>query len=164
MSHRIFVGKILPDTVTEADLQEAFSKYGDVTKIDFKGTYAFVFYDELEDCEAAIKHLDGAEINGSNIVVQHARNSREAKDTRGANKPVKRMDLRLTATGIDSRVSWQDLKDWAREAGEVTFTNVFTRDQQQVGVIEFAVWGIRFKYKNIESYSILLRTFRLKML
>eukprot|EP01037_Dinobryon_pediforme_P019623 gene19623-20073_t len=86
MSHRIFVGKILPDTVTEADLQEAFSKYGDVTKIDFKGTYAFVFYDELEDCEAAIKHLDGAEINGS----------------------------------------------------EVTFTNVFTRDQQQVGVIEFA--------------------------
>eukprot|EP01036_Dinobryon_divergens_P023998 gene23998-32403_t len=134
MSHRVFVGKIAPDSVTEADLKDVFSKYGEVMKIDVKPTYAFVFYDNPEECEAAIQYMDGQNVNGNIIIVQSARGTprdNKAKQTR------RNDDLRLTVIGLDHRTSWQDLKDWAREAGDVTFANVFNRDNKTVGVIEY---------------------------
>jgi hypothetical protein len=77
-------------------------------------------------------------------VVENARsgpniNINKTMESRSSKPVTKRLDLRLSATGLDSRVSWQDLKDWAREAGDVTFTNVFVKDGQTVGVIEYAV-------------------------
>lgn len=135
MSHRVFVGKLAPDSVTEADLNEAFSKYGEVVKIDIKTTYAFVFYEHADECDAAIKYLDGQNVNGNLIIVQSARGS--PRDSNDKAKQTRRNDLRLTVVGLDQRTSWQDLKDWAREAGDVTFANVFTRDNKTLGVVEY---------------------------
>ena len=139
MSHRVFVGKLAPDSVTEADLNDAFSKYGEVLKIDIKTTYAFVFYDSPEECEAAIKYMDGQNVNGNLIIVQSARGSQRDSNVNKAKQTRRNDDLRLTITGLDHRTSWQDLKDWAREAGDVTFANVFNRDNHTVGVIEYTV-------------------------
>lgn len=139
MSNRVFVGKVSQNT-TEQTLSDEFSKFGEVTKIDLKGGYAFVFYENDNDCIEAINNLDGKEIDGNNIVVEAARSARDYKQ-----KPVKRLDLRLSVTGLESRISWQDLKDWARKAGDVTFTNIFMRDDSLRGIIEFTVinlWGI----------------------
>lgn len=139
IKNKIFVGKLSPDT-TEESLTDVFSKFGDVTKVDLQRGFAFITFEDAGECDEARKHMDGQEVDGSIIVVQQARSSKETMDFKdGKTRPVKRMDLRVTATGIDSHVSWQDLKDWARFAGEVTFTNVFSRDHQTVGVIEFAV-------------------------
>jgi splicing factor, arginine/serine-rich 4/5/6 len=135
MSHRVFVGKVAAAT-TEETLHEEFSKFGAVSKIDVKNGYAFVFFENESDCQDAINSLDGKEVDGNNIVVEMARNNREFKA-----KPVKRLDLRLSVSNLEQRVSWQDLKDWARKAGDVTFTNIFVRDGQHMGVIEFAVSG-----------------------
>lgn len=133
MSNRVFVGKVSQST-TEQTLSDEFSKYGEVTKIDLKPGYAFVFFANDNDTIQAIDNLDGKEIDGNNIVVEAARSSRDNRQ-----KPVKRLDLRLAVTGLESRVSWQDLKDWARKAGDVTFTNIFMRDESLRGVIEFTV-------------------------
>ena len=54
-------------------------------------------------------------------------------------KVIKRYDLRLEAKNVGSDITWKDLKDWARQAGDVTFTNVFERDGECIGVIEYEV-------------------------
>jgi RNA recognition motif-containing protein len=136
MSNRVFVGKVSQSTSRET-LVDEFSKCGEVTNVDVKNGYAFVFYANEDGCNEAINTLNGKDIDGSNIVVEAAR-VRDFKQ-----KPLKRLDLRLSVTGLEARVSWQDLKDWARKAGDVTFTNIFVKDGVHMGVIEFAVCRIR---------------------
>lgn len=133
MSNRVFVGKVSSAT-SEQTLSDEFSKFGEVTKIDLKNGYAFVFFENEADTVEAIRNLDGKEIDGNNIAVEAARSSRDFKQ-----KPVKRLDLRLSVSGLEPRISWQDLKDWARKAGDVTFTNIFAKDGATMGVIEFTV-------------------------
>ncbi len=135
MATRVFLKNISART-TEQDLIELFGKYGEVKKIDLKLGFGFIFFDDPNEALEAIKNMDGKEIDGKILVVEIARDSKEYGNK---SKPVKRLDLRLSVFNLDSRISWQDLKDWGREAGEVTFTNVFTRDSQQVGVVEFQV-------------------------
>ncbi|XP_061407510.1 serine/arginine-rich splicing factor 5 isoform X2 [Lethenteron reissneri] len=51
--------------------------------------------------------------------------------------PPSRTDHRLVVENLSSTVSWQDLKDYMRQAGEVTFADAH-RIHQNVGVVEFA--------------------------
>ncbi len=134
MGTRIFL-KNLSSKTSEQDLSEIFSKFGEVAKIDLKAGFGFIYYANAEDAAEAIKNMDNKEVDGRVIVVEIARHNDKMK-------PPRRLDLRVSVFNIDSRISWQDLKDWAREAGDVTFTNVFMRDQQHVGVVEFQVWKI----------------------
>lgn len=39
--------------------------------------------------------------------------------------------------GLDNRTSWQDLKDFARRAGNVTYSDVSTDRGEKVGVIKY---------------------------
>lgn len=54
-------------------------------------------------------------------------------DRRGA-PPGPRTGNRLLVENISSRTSWQDLKDYFRTAGEITYTNV---DRSGDGIVEF---------------------------
>lgn len=127
---RIFI-KNLAQNVKEQDINEIFGKFGEVTKIDLKAGFGFLYYANADDAAEAIKSMDNHDVDGKIITVEMARDDKK--------KPVKRLDLRLSVSGVGSGVSWQDLKDWAREAGDVTFTNVFMRDGQNFGVVEFQV-------------------------
>lgn len=82
------------------------SRYGKVTRIDLKGGYAFLFYEEQSSAEDAIAGLNGVEINGSAIVCEFAKSSRDNNGP--SSKP--KSDYRVTITHINSRTSWQDLK------------------------------------------------------
>ena len=46
------------------------------------------------------------------------------------------MWVKVRVEGLGGATSWQDLKDFARKAGQPTFTNVY-RDQG-IGIVEFA--------------------------
>jgi RNA recognition motif-containing protein len=127
---RIFI-KNLASRTTEQDINEIFGKFGEVTKIDLKTGFGFIFYAHADDADEAIKSMNDREVDGKVITVEMARDEKK--------KPVKRLDLRVSVSGMGSGVSWQDLKDWAREAGDVTFTNCFMRDGQNCGVVEFQV-------------------------
>src|ERR1039458_6160727 len=76
----IFVGNLSYQT-TQEDLQQAFSQYGGVERVNIvtdrdsgqpRG-FAFVEMTEKRDAETAIAQLNGAELNGRAINVNEAR-------------------------------------------------------------------------------------------
>ena len=155
MATRLFVGK-LTDKATSEELTSLFSANGPVTQVDVKNGYAFVYFENSADAHEAVSSLNGNVLDDQPIVVEHARTSN--RDYHRGGKPVKRLDLRLLVLGIDSRISWQDLKDWARQAGDVTFTNVYTRGDVPKGIVEFAVRVTMSNYLSA-IFSFLLTVF-----
>lgn len=80
MVTKIYVGKLSYNT-TEKTLQELFGKYGDVASVSVimdrvtnqsKG-FAFVEMTDLKSAQAAIKELDGKDVDGRTIVVNAAK-------------------------------------------------------------------------------------------
>ncbi|SFU29591.1 RNA recognition motif. (a.k.a. RRM, RBD, or RNP domain) [Pustulibacterium marinum] len=76
----IFVGS-LPYSIVEADLEEAFADYGDVTSVKIimdresgrsKG-FGFVEMPNDDEAKKAIEELNGAEVEGRTIVVNESK-------------------------------------------------------------------------------------------
>merc|ERR1711971_516461 len=71
--------------------------------------------------------------------------SRDRRDGRDGRRPVwlekygppTRTDYRVIVDNLSSRVSWQDLKDFMRSAGEVTYADAH-KTRRNEGVVEFA--------------------------
>merc|ERR1712113_1209587 len=51
--------------------------------------------------------------------------------------PPTRTDFRVIVENLSSRVSWQDLKDYMRQAGEVTYADAH-KPRRNEGCVEFA--------------------------
>lgn len=132
---RIFIGRLSPRT-QERDLENIFSAYGKVKRVDLKEGYAFVFFCDEKNAMEAIAAMNNKELDGNMIVVEPAHNNSKPRNGNGNRGNT---ELRLSCRNLDPSTSWQDLKDWARVAGKVTFANVFTRDSHKLGVIEFEV-------------------------
>ncbi|KAK7605497.1 hypothetical protein V9T40_007355 [Parthenolecanium corni] len=54
--------------------------------------------------------------------------------------PPTRTDYRLIVENLSSRISWQDLKDYMRQAGEVTYADAH-KQRRNEGVVEFASYS-----------------------
>eukprot|EP01087_Luapelamoeba_hula_P019033 TRINITY_DN624_c0_g1_i1.p1 TRINITY_DN624_c0_g1~~TRINITY_DN624_c0_g1_i1.p1 ORF type:complete len:260 (+),score=1.70 TRINITY_DN624_c0_g1_i1:98-877(+) len=65
----VYVGRLSSRT-RERDLEDAFNRYGRVSRLDLKAGYAFVEYSEARDAEDAIRGLDGTDLDGSRIAVE----------------------------------------------------------------------------------------------
>ena len=76
----IYVGN-LPYSVTDADLREAFARFGDVDQVNlitdkFSGEskgFGFVEMSNNSHADAAIKGLNGTELKGRNLTVNQAK-------------------------------------------------------------------------------------------
>jgi RNA recognition motif-containing protein len=76
----IYVGN-LPYNVTDADLRETFSQFGQVEQVNlisdkFTGEskgFGFVEMDNNSQADAAIKGLNGTDMKGRNITVNQAK-------------------------------------------------------------------------------------------
>ena len=87
----IYVGN-LPYNVTDADLRESFSRFGEVSQINlitdkFTGAskgFGFVEMASNSQADAAIKGLNGTDLHGRNITVNQAkpRTERTSRDRR----------------------------------------------------------------------------------
>jgi hypothetical protein len=135
----VYVGNIAND-VSNDDLRKEFGVHADVKDIqrNFRSSSAMIKYDSLEDAQGAVERYNGLELNGNKVVVE---NPRPVKPTKG-NKPPIRYDLRVLVKGLKPTVSWQDLKDWARESmngAEVNYSNVFDFDGVHCGLVEYKV-------------------------
>ncbi|TRY69153.1 hypothetical protein TCAL_02180 [Tigriopus californicus] len=62
---------------------------------------------------------------------------RDDRDGRRGGPPGPRTGYRLVVENVSSRTSWQDLKDFFRSSGDITYTNVHSSHQGQ-GIVEFA--------------------------
>merc|ERR1711973_49594 len=54
---------------------------------------------------------------------------------RGGRPPGPKTDYRIVVENLSSRTSWQDLKDYFRSAGEISYANVARSGE---GIVEFA--------------------------
>ncbi|XP_040570202.1 serine-arginine protein 55 [Lepeophtheirus salmonis] len=159
---RVYVGN-LPENVRERDVEKLFKEYGRIREVVIKSGYGFVEFDDPRDADDVVNDMDGKEFQGGRVRVEMARDPRERRgrdrdrgyerrggggggydrrDTRGdrgrrGNPPGPRTNYRITVQNLSSRTSWQDLKDYFRAAGEITYTNAHTPRQGE-GVVEFA--------------------------
>uniref|UniRef100_A0AAY4EK57 RRM domain-containing protein n=1 Tax=Denticeps clupeoides TaxID=299321 RepID=A0AAY4EK57_9TELE len=123
---RVYVGR-LSYHVREKDIQRFFSGYGKLLEIDLKNGYGFVEFEDNRDADDAVYELNGKELSG------YSSRSRSGRDKYG---PPVRTEYRLIVENLSSRCSWQDLKDFMRQAGEVTYADAH-KERTNEGVIEF---------------------------
>ncbi|XP_055848600.1 serine-arginine protein 55 isoform X6 [Episyrphus balteatus] len=161
---RVYVGG-LPYGVRERDLERFFKGYGRTRDILIKNGYGFVEFEDYRDADDAVYELNGKELLGERVVVEPARgtargshrdryddryNNRrggggggryndKSKNSRSSSRygPPLRTEYRLIVENLSSRVSWQDLKDYMRQAGEVTYADAH-KQRRNEGVVEFA--------------------------
>jgi len=69
----LFVGR-LASGVKERDLEEIFTRFGRIKRLNMKGQYAFVTFDDERDAEDALE-LQGHELHGSRINLEWAKAS-----------------------------------------------------------------------------------------
>uniref|UniRef100_A0A8C9V7V9 Serine and arginine rich splicing factor 6 n=1 Tax=Scleropages formosus TaxID=113540 RepID=A0A8C9V7V9_SCLFO len=150
---RVYIGR-LSYHVREKDIQRFFSGYGKLLEIDLKNGYGFVEFEDTRDADDAVYELNGKELCGERVIVEHARGPRRdgygrpwdvlgssgysSRSRTGRDKygPPVRTEYRLIVENLSSRCSWQDLKDFMRQAGEVTYADAH-KERTNEGVIEF---------------------------
>jgi len=159
MSYKLFIGHLDPDT-REKDLERFLKDHGfskSVREIVVMNGYGFVRFDDRRDADDAIFELNGKELLNSRLAVEYAKQS-ERRDDRGGGGGYRRdsspprgrgggfssrygrpynTEFRLLIDNVSSQCSWQDIKDYFRQAGEVTFAKCH-RERMGEGVVEFA--------------------------
>eukprot|EP01134_Creolimax_fragrantissima_P000414 CFRG0414T1 len=148
MSSRIYLGR-LPRDVRTRDIERLVDRYGRINDINLRDGFGFVEFDDYRDAEDAVRALDGKSFLGDRIIVEFAKGRRERDRFaggfggggggagRGRFAPPVRTENSLLVEGISSRTSWQDLKDFFREYGSVTFADA-NKARDGEGIIEFS--------------------------
>jgi arginine/serine-rich splicing factor 4/5/6 len=155
MGTRVYIGR-LSYHAKEKDVERFFRSYGKIRDIMLKNGYGFVEFEDYRDADDAVYELNGKDLCGERVNVEHARGSRGDDSFRdrgfrgrrgdggrggGGRRdkygPPTRTDHRLIVENLSSRVSWQDLKDYMRQAGEVAYADAHKKHKNE-GIIEFA--------------------------
>ncbi|KOB69761.1 Splicing factor arginine/serine-rich 6 [Operophtera brumata] len=147
---RVYVGG-LPHGVRDRDLEKFFKGLGRISDVLIKNGYGFVEFEDYRDADDAVYELNGKELLGERVVVEPARGIDRSADRyrrerpsdrdRGRSRydnglnyrygPPTRTEYRLTVENLSSRISWQDLKDYMRQAGEVTYADAHKQHRNE---------------------------------
>jgi len=163
---RIYVGN-LPQNIREKEIEDIFYKYGKIVAVDIHSradpAFAFVDFEDPRDAEDAVHEKDGDKFESYTLKVEFPKasgrgggrdNDRFGSDRgrggyvrgRGRGGPIRRTDHRVLISGMPPSGSWQDLKDHMREAGEVTYTDVY---KDGTATVEFGCksdmeWAVKY--------------------
>jgi arginine/serine-rich splicing factor 4/5/6 len=102
--------------------------------------FGFVEFENAKDAEESVQNFNGKPFMGTNIVVEFAKESRPRRDpyddrshgVRARRPP----GIRIIVSGISRDTSWQDLKDFGRDAGNVSYADI-DRDVPGQGILEY---------------------------
>uniref|UniRef100_A0A667ZTB5 Serine/arginine-rich splicing factor 5 n=1 Tax=Myripristis murdjan TaxID=586833 RepID=A0A667ZTB5_9TELE len=152
---RVFIGRLSPHA-RERDVEKFFKGYGRIREINLKNGFGFVEFDDHRDADDAVYELNGKELCSERVTIEHARSRRgrgggpgmgrfsprfgsyrQSRSSGSRYGPPMRTEHRLIVENLSSRISWQDLKDLMRKAGDVTFVDAH-RTNKNEGVVEFA--------------------------
>ncbi|KAK7487145.1 hypothetical protein BaRGS_00021640 [Batillaria attramentaria] len=148
MGTRVYIGR-LPYQAREKDVERFFRGYGRINDIMLKNGYGFVEFEDYRDADDAVYELNGKELCNERVIIEHARGTSRGGGYYGSARrsgwvdkygPPTRTEYRLIVENLSSRVSWQDLKDYMRQAGEVTYADAHKRHRNE-GIIEFATYS-----------------------
>ena len=144
MTSRIYIGR-LPYRATERDVEKFFKGYGRLRDVVLKNGFGFVEFESLRDADDAVYELNGKELCGERIVLEFSH--RRPRGPRGFDRfpprresrygPPQQTRHRLIVENLSSRISWQDLKDMMRTAGEVTYADAH-KEHPNEGIVCFA--------------------------
>ena len=123
----------LPLDCREFDIDVFFNGYGRLKQIVLKRGYAFVFFEEQKDAEDAVKELVGRKIRGDRISLDFAKEDDNIYDP---GRSVEYAQYKLKVENLSSSTSWQDLKDYMKQAGEVLYCTAHTETRGR-GTVEF---------------------------
>ncbi|KAG9018147.1 hypothetical protein FRB90_012110 [Tulasnella sp. 427] len=141
---RLYLGR-LPADIRSDDVKKHFEGFGTITECRVMTGFGFIEFENSRDAEDVVNNFHNKPFMGSNIVVEFAKESRRRDDRGdygGRGPPPRRVEqrrpagVRVNVSGISRDTSWQDLKDFGREAGNVTFADV-ERDAPGRGVLEY---------------------------
>ncbi|KXN68251.1 RNA-binding domain-containing protein [Conidiobolus coronatus NRRL 28638] len=142
MSTRVYFGRLNRD-VRERDIEKLLRGYGDIREINLKNGFGFVEFRDIKDADDVVYDFNGREFFGDRLIVEHARGRRDRFEERPRERfhstrfgPPTRTQYRLIVENLSSSVSWQDLKDHMRKAGEVTFADCH-KYREGEGIVEF---------------------------
>jgi len=165
-STRVYIGH-LPYKAREGDVENFFIRYGRIREILLKNGFGFVEFDDPRDAEEAVYRCNGKELRGERVVVEMTKRPPKGRDmyrTGGYGggggryssgpyggrpsyyrSPPRRRDeygpsqtkYRVIVENLSSRISWQDLKDVMRAAGEVTYADAH-RIRKNEGIVCFS--------------------------
>ncbi|KAI3381440.1 hypothetical protein SNEBB_000885 [Seison nebaliae] len=162
MSTRLYIGH-LPPSANEKDLEGFFRNFGRLNDIALKQGYGFVEFDNRRDARDALEQMNGKQLCGESISLEFARDGgsrrgqspqRRARPSSGMRYPPpnryddprnrrsrpfvmpKRTDYRVIVRNLSSRTTWQNLKDFMRKAGNVSYCDVHTYRRGE-GVVDF---------------------------
>ncbi|KZV96200.1 hypothetical protein EXIGLDRAFT_609505 [Exidia glandulosa HHB12029] len=150
MTRRLYLGRLPTDARSE-DVEKFFEGYGRIVDCRVMTGFGFVEFESSKDAEEVVQTFNGKQFQGAPILVEFAKDNRprrEPYDDRGgggyggggggAYPPRARRPpgVRLVVTGISRDTSWQDLKDFGREAGNISFADI-DRDVPGQGVLEY---------------------------
>jgi len=143
MARRLYLGH-LPAEARQEDVQKLFDGYGpviDCRVMAGKG-FGFVEFENSRDAEDVVQAFNGKTFMGTSIVVEFAKEARRREprdDDRGYGPPVRSRrppGFRVIVSGISRDTSWQDLKDFGREGGSVSFADI-DRDNPGDGILDY---------------------------
>ncbi|KAH7880865.1 uncharacterized protein C8R40DRAFT_907 [Lentinula edodes] len=140
MTRRLYVGR-LPTEARSEDVSKLFEGYGRIVDCRVMTGFGFVEFESSKDAEDAVQQFNGKAFMGANIVVEFAKESRPRREPyeerHGAASRARRPPgIRIIVSGISRDTSWQDLKDFGRDAGNVSFADI-DRDVPGQGILEF---------------------------
>ncbi|ETV77814.1 hypothetical protein, variant [Aphanomyces astaci] len=135
-ANKVFVGN-LSDKVKESDIRDKFEKFGKILEISIKTpsrppSFAFVQYEDVRDAEDAVRELNGTELDGNTLRVEITKRGPRGEDPRDMERDERSRrqhgtSYRISVSGLSSDTSWQDLKDFLRDAGDVAHAEVDRR-------------------------------------
>ncbi|GAA5809457.1 hypothetical protein MFLAVUS_002865 [Mucor flavus] len=128
--HRVYIGRLASDA-NKRDLEDLFKNYGRILDVTVKTGFGFVEFENKIDAEDAVHDIHDTKFLGQRLIVELAMSRR--RPDRVENKDTNRIIVK----NIPSKTTWQDLKDFMRKAGRVTFADIL-KDRDGEGVVEFA--------------------------
>ncbi|KAL1944744.1 hypothetical protein VTO73DRAFT_3174 [Trametes versicolor] len=138
MARRLYLGRLPPDVRSE-EVSKFFDGYGRIVDCRVMTGFGFVEFESSRDAEDAMQNFNGKNFMGSNIVVEFAKETRPRRDPYDADRAVRARrppGFRVIVSGISRDTSWQDLKDFGREAGSVSYADI-DRDNPGEGILEY---------------------------
>ncbi|KAL5532877.1 hypothetical protein ACEPAF_4651 [Sanghuangporus sanghuang] len=127
MARRLYLGKIPSDTRTE-DVEKYFDGFGHLVDVRVMSGFGFVEFESTRDADDALRALQGKPFLGKDIIIEFAKENRgnrrpdyEERSFAPRRRPA---GIRVLVDNVGKETSWQDLKDFGREAGSVSFADI----------------------------------------
>ncbi|KAF0987705.1 hypothetical protein HZS_326 [Henneguya salminicola] len=156
--NRVFLGK-LPHDTRKRDIERWLEDYGfkHIENVQLKPGYAFVDFRHVRDADHCVKDLDRRDFMGARISVELARGPKHRSRSRSDEHRHEsrgrftyrngyyrdkygapyNTEWRLIVQNISSRVGWQEIKDFFRQTGNVTYAECH-RQRTGEGAVEFS--------------------------